>query len=71
MKEEMYFAKVEWAVADIKSIKPRWSKNRCMDFLLNNEHHIQDRLTEHGWEVIADLIQYEEWDEKQRKKEGQ
>lgn len=54
--QEKRYALVQWAIADIKAIRPNWTDEQCAEWLDENEGHIQDRMIEIGWEVIKDLL---------------
>lgn len=53
------YAKVEWTVEDIKTLREDWTAEQAEEFLQNNQRRIQDRLVELGWEVIETLLSYE------------
>ena len=55
-KEDEKYAAVTWCWEDIKTLRPHWSKAKCVEFLQANESHIQDRVCELGWEVIEALM---------------
>ena len=55
-KEQVYYAQVRWTPNDVKTLRPRWSLAKCEQFLAENEHNLQDRTIEHGWEVIESLL---------------
>ena len=52
------FAEVKWMAGDVQSLKggKYWSKKKAEEFLLRNESRIQDRVTEHGFEVLEALL---------------
>ena len=54
------YAEMSWSVEDIASLKPEWSEKRAEEFLYNNQNRLRDRLIELGWEVMDDLIWFEE-----------
>jgi hypothetical protein len=41
-------------------VRPDWDDERCVKFLTDNEDDIQCAMVERGWEVIRDLIRWEE-----------
>ena len=57
------YAGVTWRAEDVSMIKPNWSMPKCEEWLQDNENHIQDRLTELGWEVLDSLLMMEGDDE--------
>ncbi len=50
------FAEVAWTYRDIKTLRPRWSRERCEEFLRMNEDNIQERMVERGWAAIESLV---------------
>lgn len=56
LKMSEKFAKVVWVAEDIKTLRPKWTNQKCEDWLESNERHIQNRLVEFGWGVIEDLL---------------
>jgi hypothetical protein len=50
------FAEVKWTVEDVKTLRPYWTDEQCVDFFQQNERHIKDRLVELGWDVIGCLL---------------
>ena len=60
MGEDKKYADVVWTVEDIAALKPEWTEARAEEFLANNENRIRDRLIELGWDVIQDLIDFED-----------
>lgn len=53
-------ATVSWCAEDIQDLRPGWSVKRCNEFLMDNENDIQCAMIERGWEVLRDLIRWEE-----------
>lgn len=53
---DLRYATVAWTPHDVKTLRPKWSVQRCEDWLEENAHHIQDRLVESGWDVLSSLI---------------
>lgn len=52
------YATIHWCPADIKSLHPDWSDEKCADVLGDIARHLEDRSIELGWEVIQTLL----WD---------
>ena len=52
-------AAVTWLPEDVQSLKPDWTLEKCNEWLEDNEGHIQDRLTELGWEVLESYLMTE------------
>ena len=54
--EPEYYAMVRWAAADVQSLRPDWTLERCEEELRGIESNLQDRLIELGHEVIDTLL---------------
>lgn len=50
------FAAVSWTASDVQTLAPKLSDEAAAHWLEENEGHIQDRLTELGWDVISTLL---------------
>lgn len=48
-----------WSAEDIKARKPKWSYEKCADWLDDNAGYIEDRSIEIGHEVIDTLMAQE------------
>ena len=57
------YAEVKWRAEDVYRLKPSWTLPKCEEWLQDNEHHIQERLIELGWDVIETLLSMEGDDE--------
>lgn len=55
---------VKFVPEDVLSLREDWSVKQCEDFLSRNSKQMQDRLIELGWQVMQDLIDYDESEEK-------
>jgi len=55
-QERDTFAKVEWRIDDILTLKPDWTEEQCIEFLERIETNLQDRMIERGWDVIECLF---------------
>lgn len=53
------YAVVTWTAADVQTLRPNWGLEQCEEWLADNEHHIQSRLTEVGWECIQALLDFD------------
>lgn len=58
--EPTYYAEVRWTAEDVKTLRPKWSLERCEEFLARNEKYLAERLTEVGWEAMATYISMDE-----------
>jgi len=58
------YAKVAWQVGDIQELKPDWTDDQCLEFLINNQRHIQDAMIQQGWVAIETLLSMEEINER-------
>lgn len=54
--EDNFYAMTRWAAEDVQSLRPEWTLDQCEDWLYTNEHRIQNRLVELGWDVIECLL---------------
>jgi hypothetical protein len=57
------FATMSWAVEDVKTLRPNWSKEKCEEWLEMNAREITDQLVERGWDVIETLLGQNEGEE--------
>ena len=55
-KENKTFAEVVWTKYDVKTLQPKWTLKKCEEFLEKNERVIQEATTEHGFEVMHQLM---------------
>jgi len=51
---------ITWSPEDIQDLRPDWSFERCEEWLAANGKRIRDRSVELGYEVIEDLLSYDE-----------
>lgn len=54
--EPKRFAELAWTYADVKTLRPRWSRQKCEEFLSDNEKRIAEFTCQKGWEVIEALL---------------
>lgn len=57
------FAEVMWTPGDVQSLA-KLTEEEALDFLVDNQKRIRDRLVELGWEVISDLL--DDWLQEQK-----
>ena len=50
------YATIHWCPADVKSIRPEWSDDKCMEALENVGHWLEERSIELGWETLEVLL---------------
>ena len=48
--------KIVWNANDVRTLRPDWSEEECLEWLDSNWSHIEDRCVELGWEVIECLL---------------
>lgn len=60
MIKDWTYAEVRWSSEDIQELKPEWTDEQALGFLIRNESHLQEAMIHHGWDVIKDLLHYEE-----------
>lgn len=56
IKKANEYAEIAWQVEDVRTLRPDISDEEARDFLKNNRNHIQDRLTEMGWDLLEILL---------------
>ena len=56
--DNVSFGNVGWMIGDVQSIA-KLNKKDAFDWLNKNERHIRDRMTELGWDVLRNLLQYD------------
>lgn len=49
-------ASVSWCADDIQTMRPDWTVQQCLDFLVENGRYIQDAMVQSGWDAIASLL---------------
>lgn len=58
--EKRYFARVRWCAGDVTSLAERLgieiTPEQAEEFLKKNETRMQDRIVEHGWEIMETLL---------------
>lgn len=58
--EPATFANVGWTANDVMSLTQHFkSEKAAAEWLQTNSKHIRERLTEHGWNVLDDLLRFE------------
>lgn len=50
------YAVVSWSIEDVQEKRPKWSKQRCADWLAENAKHIQEAMISAGWDAIEALL---------------
>lgn len=53
------FATVSWTAHDVKSIRPDWSLEKCLEALEGIERSMKDTLTQEGWKILDDVLESE------------
>jgi len=49
---------IKWTAEDVKTLRPKWSDEKCADWLHDNRKVIEDRSIEMGWEVMKDAMEW-------------
>ena len=57
------YATIRWVPADIKSLHPDWSDEKCADVLSHIASDLEDASISAGWEAIDVLIRMLHLDE--------
>jgi hypothetical protein len=56
-RKKKWYAVVRWCIEDVQGfVSPEMTEEEAHEWFAENEEHIQERLVEHGIEVIRDLI---------------
>lgn len=54
--EDDTFATVSWNWREIKSMNPRWSKDKCEEFLQEHEKYLTEAMIDRGWNYISSYL---------------
>jgi hypothetical protein len=54
MKE--FYAVIRWSWEDVQNVRPDWDETRCREWWAKNEKWFADALTEHGNEMLSNLL---------------
>lgn len=57
--EPRRYGTVGWTAHDVMTLAPGLTEEQAERFLQSNHKHIQNRITEVGWDVLTSLLQYE------------
>lgn len=60
MPENWTYAEVRWSTEDIKELKPEWTDEQALDFLVKHEDDIQVAMMNRGRAMIEFLLNHEE-----------
>lgn len=60
---EQNYAGVHWQPIDIRSLKPDWSNEKCVDFLDSIEQYLEESMIAYGWGIISSMISTYETEE--------
>jgi hypothetical protein len=55
-----WYAEVSWCAEDIKTLRPDWTDEQCVEFLEENEDAIQVGMIARGWYELEDIIKRKE-----------
>jgi hypothetical protein len=47
---------INWCAIDVKSVRPGWSDEQCVEALDSISGHLHSRSVELGWDVLEILI---------------
>ena len=56
MEKIKKYGKVSWCWKDIKTLKPKWTKKQCEEFLEKHDTKLSDTQVEQGWFFIELLL---------------
>lgn len=51
--DALHYATVTWTPEDVKTLRPKWSLDRCADALFGLEGALEDAMIQRGWEVLS------------------
>ena len=57
------YVEISWCPADVKSLRESWSDEKCKEELFRISRWLEDRLIELGYDVMEDLLDFEEDEE--------
>tara|TARA_R110000822_G_scaffold13967_2_gene49226 strand:- start:358 stop:690 length:333 start_codon:yes stop_codon:yes gene_type:complete len=52
VKEDIWYGMTRWHIDDVKSLAPKWTDEKCHEFMERHSRRFQDRMVELGWEVL-------------------
>ncbi len=61
--EKPTYAEVPWTAGDVRTLC-KLSEGEAEEWLAKNEKHLRDRITELGWDVMRDLLEFDGIDTK-------
>jgi len=54
------YADVSWSVSDVQDLKPEWTEEQCVDFLVKHEDDIQVSMINRSRAMIEFLLNHKE-----------
>ncbi len=58
--QEDTFAHISWSYEDVRVLRPKWTDDQIRSWISRNERAMLDKLIELAWDVMEDLIRYDE-----------
>jgi hypothetical protein len=59
IQTDQKFAAISWNVMDVLDLRPEWSEDQALAFLIEHETTLRDMTIQKGNEVIEDLLAQE------------
>ena len=53
---EKHYAEILWSWEDVHAVRPEWDEAKCREWWENNQKWFRDVLTEHGNEMLSDIL---------------
>ena len=53
---EKHYAETRWSWEDVQEARPDWDEMRCRSWWIGNQKWFRDALTEHGNEILHNII---------------
>lgn len=50
------YARVEWSVGDVQTLRPSWTDEQAEDWLYANQSYMQDAMIDAGWREMEWLL---------------
>ena len=60
MSNNSHRLKVAWSIQDVKSLRPKWTDQKCEEILYSAWSDLEDQAIRSGWEVLEEAIFQEE-----------
>ena len=51
---------IKWSLDDIKSLRPKWSDEKCQKFIDTNWESFKQESVAQGWEIWESILEWKE-----------